>query len=95
MDIYFQYEYGLVNEYIEKGKAVIYEYKTDEGIIRNMFIKREIPELIDGTRYYDIVSPYGYGGPVVLQYTGKDRDSFVKAYINDFEEYCVKEKIIS
>ena len=31
----------------------------------NQFIKREIPLLLDGKKYYDIVTPYGYGGPYI------------------------------
>ena len=43
IDIYFDENYGKLYEEIENGKSEVFEYKTNYGHIRHMFIKREIP----------------------------------------------------
>ena len=64
-DIYFDNNYGKLYEKVENGIAKVFEYEDENGKITNQFIVREIPEKIDGKIYYDIVTPYGYGGPKV------------------------------
>ncbi len=45
---------------------------------------------IEGTPYFDIVSPYGYSGPVAIE-PDSDWISFIPA----FHEYCLQENIIA
>lgn len=68
-DIYFTREYAQVNELIEGGKSIFYEIRSRHGHITLGAIKREIDTLIDGERYFDLTTPYGYGGPVVHECT--------------------------
>ena len=57
IDIYFDEKYGKLYENIEHGEACIFKCETENGIIINQFIKREIPLTIDENTYYDIVTP--------------------------------------
>ena len=66
-DIYFKEGYGKLCEYVDEGICEIFECKTDNGFIKNMFIKRPVPWILDGIQYYDIVTPYGYGGPIIYE----------------------------
>lgn len=93
-DIYFKEKYGKLYETIEKGKLEIFEFKGDAGRIRNMFIKREIPLKINGEIYYDITTPYGYGGPMI-EADQNDTESLVKGYYQAFKDYCRENKIVS
>lgn len=94
-DIYFDERYGKLYEAIEHGICKTFEYQSESGTIRHMFIKRKIDiDLQDGQTYYDIVTPYGYGGPVILQCQG-DRKALVDEYTAQFAHYCEQEKIIS
>lgn len=95
MDIYFLPEWGVVNQFIELGEAKIFECRTEYGIIKNQFILREIPYLVDGKKYYDITSPYGYGGPYILSCDKSRRENLVKVYAEQFEDYCYKHNIVS
>lgn len=92
-DIYFTKEYALLNEMIEEGEAEFFELKTKNGHISDSYIKRKIDTTIDGRTYYDAVSAYGYGGPVVHETTD------LKALIEDFkvfaEAYCEANHIVS
>lgn len=66
MDIYFTEEYGKLCELIERGTSETFRLQNDNGEIQHMFIKRLIPQLVNGTQYYDLITPYGYGGPVII-----------------------------
>lgn len=86
LDIYFNSDYGELCKYIEFGECVCFECKTNNGIIRNMFIKRPVPWLVNGIQYYDIVTPYGYGGPLVCE--ADNIDALIKDYDNQFKQFC-------
>ena len=95
MDIYFTPEWGAVNQFIEPGIAKIFECKTEYGIIRNQFILRKIPQLINGKQFYDIASPYGYGGPYIVDCQDGRKTELICAYEEQFSAYCKKNDIVS
>lgn len=92
LDVYFLKEYGELCESMEGGQCLTFECRTDNGLIKNMFIKKPVPWLVDGVQYYDIVTPYGYGGPIVYECT--DREALIKDYAESFEQYCRDENIV-
>lgn len=96
-DIYFDDNYGKLYEKADKGTAVVFMYQSPLGKIKHQFIKRRIPaELLrEGEEYFDIVTPYGYGGPLILQCDAKDNEELVNDFIREFSVYCKKEKIVS
>jgi serine/alanine adding enzyme len=65
-DVYYSPAYGKLYEDIENGEYIRYKLSTHAGTVINPFIKRPIPWLIDGKQYYDIITPYGYGGPLLV-----------------------------
>ena len=95
MDIYFTPEWGEVNRLIEPGEPFQYVYKSDAGCVKNLFIKRDIPQFIDGEQYYDIATPYGYGGPYIESCIEGKKNKLLTEYKNDFEQYCRENKIVS
>lgn len=95
MDIYFTDEYGKLNEYIESGTRETFTYQADNGTVRHMFIKRRLPFLIDGETYFDIITPYGYGGPLVIEVRGDDRQALCREFGEAFAAYCREERIVS
>lgn len=93
MDIYFTSAWGDVNRFIEDGKPQTFTYESEDGKIINQYIIRKIPMLIDGKQYYDIASPYGYGGPYIESCTNKER--LLADYEYDFGKYCFDNDIVS
>ena len=93
-DIYFDKNYGKLYEHIEKGKTEIFEYKDENGKISNQFIIREIPIKINENIYYDIVTPYGYGGPIIEKCVGS-REELVLKYEKAFTQFCKNKNIVS
>lgn len=94
-DIYFEENYGKLYEEIEKGKANIFRYEDENGVISNQFIIREIPIRVDEKTYYDITTPYGYGGPIIEKCINGKEKELVKRYYKKFNEYCSENKIVS
>ncbi|WP_411843788.1 GNAT family N-acetyltransferase [Salinicoccus sp. HZC-1] len=92
-DIYFTREYAQVNELIESGESLYFEVKSRHGHITLSTIKREIGTRIDGEQYYDLISPYGYGGPVIHSYTNKEK--LLAEFEAVFTHYCKRNNIVS
>ena len=95
-DIYFTRKYGELYQKIGEGKLEVFEYESTAGTIRNMFIKREIPVMVDEKVYYDIITPYGYGGPMIMGCEDQSKkEKLVSEYIYEFDAYCKKSDIVS
>lgn len=95
-DIYFSEDYGKLYEEIEDGVLEVYEYNSELGTISNMYIKREIPIEVNNEKYFDIITPYGYGGPVVRDCKDEDaKENLIKEYENEFKAYCSQNNIVS
>lgn len=95
MDIYFTPEWGKVNRYIEHGEPLIFDLKKEYGEITNQFILRKIPWLVDGKQYYDITTPYGYGGPIIVWCDDGRRRELLEEYDREFSCYCTEHDIVS
>ena len=95
-DIYFVPEYGELYEEIEHGKLVEFKFENELGVVTNLFIKRTINTLYNSTQYFDIVTPYGYGGPIIRDCNiDSNKTKLVRAYEKAFSKYCEEEKIVS
>ncbi len=92
-DIYFDERYCRVNERIELGEAVHYEYQSDNGIIISNFVKRRIPlRDVDGD-WFDIRTPYGYGGPLIVK--AQNKEKLIEEYKKDFALFCKNNGIVT
>lgn len=94
-DLYFDERYGKLYEEIEKGVCQVFEYNHPLGNVQHMFIKREIPILLGSESYYDIITPYGYGGPLMMGCEPEHRNELEEAFIKAFAAYCEEEGIVS
>lgn len=92
LDIYFNPAYGKICEWVDGGACCRFELNTEYGQIVNQFIQRPLPFLIDGVQYYDIVTPYGYGGPIVL--CSSDKKRLIEEYERQFSRYCEENRMI-
>lgn len=94
LDLYLDKNYGKLYEKVENGLQEIFEYEDENGKISNQFIKREIPIKIEDKKYYDIITPYGYGGPVIENLTG-NKEELLKGYEKSFQRFCDENNIVS
>lgn len=91
-DIYYNEYYGKLYENTEHGKLENFKVDSEYGKIEHIFIKREI-ELNIGNKYYDIVTPYGYGGPIITEYN--DKEKLLAEFEKKFTKYCIDNYIVS
>ena len=45
--------------------------------------------------YNDIVTPYGYGGPIAIADSENDRKQLIDKYYKEFAQCCVDNNIVS
>lgn len=89
-DIYYNIYYGKLYEKTEHGKIETFEVNSEYGKIEHIFIKREIE---NQKNYYDIVTPYGYGGPIITEC--QDKEKLLAQFKESFTEYCSENNIVS
>lgn len=94
-DIYFDDNYGKLYEKTENGKAKEFYFQNELGKVKSQFIIREIPININGETYYDITTPYGYGGPIIVEYDINKKDELITQYFKAFSQYCEENCIVS
>lgn len=94
IDLYFDKNYGKLYEKADCGTQEIFVYEDENGKITNQFLKREIKDKIEGKVYFDLITPYGYGGPIIENLL-KDKDKLLQNYEKDFSNYCLQNNIVS
>ncbi len=95
-DIYFNEKYARLYEIIGEGQVQVFKVKSAYGCIQNIFIKREIPQIINGDSYFDITTPYGYGGPTIIACDDPcNKKELLEDYYKQFKKYCANNNIIS
>lgn len=85
--------YAKLYETKESGQAETFTYKSDKGRVDHVYIKREIPINLGRGACYDITTPYGYGGPVIVY--GEESEGLMDDYYQAFHEYCKEQHIVS
>lgn len=93
-DIYFTKEYGLIYEKNNEGDLKQYCFKSDKGKVIYNFLKRKI-DISKHKEIFDITTPYGYGGPLFIEYREEDLEMLIEEFKNDFQQYCKINNIIS
>lgn len=94
-DIYFEKDYGKLYENMEDGTCEVFEYKNSFGKIQHMFIKREIPLRLNNTIYFDLITPYGYGGPLITECKKGYEQELTEGFNTAFKKYCKENKIVA
>lgn len=98
MDIFYTLEWAKLFEKQIGGKAEIFKFGNGEKEIVFPFIKRRINDLPFASslesEYFDITSPYGYGGIFVSAEAKKDKD-FLSQFFKSWDDYCHRENIVS
>lgn len=90
-DIYFARQYCGLLAWLEGGIAELFVYEEDGGFVMYPYIKRRIDDESLCGEYYDIETPYGYGGPIEGGREQEMSDNFEKAFLS----YCAEENIIA
>lgn len=95
LDVYFTEAYGKLYEKHENCECRRFVHQCIYGTIISQFLFREVPYKIEGLTYYDIITPYGYGGPLIYECESGKEDELMQDFIQAFAAYCEKERIVS
>ncbi len=92
-DIYFHPDYVDLNCFKDNSEGFLFYNKENDNIWINTFIKIRIPSLLKGVKdiYYDLETPYGYGGPISNTY----EKEFIKRSNEKFIKWVKKNNIIA
>lgn len=95
-DIYFLPEWGKFFEAKEAGgEWRMFETKNEKGHVYYQFIVRPTPVQVDGARYSDIITPYGFSGPIILKCEEGQRQQLAAEFQEQFQRYCEEQRIVS
>lgn len=91
-DIYYNIEYSDL--YIKKGYELFnFEYRESNKIFKNIAIKKAINKIgnISVSGYFDLETPYGYGG----FYSNTSDSKFIERAFLNYKKKCKEENIIA
>ena len=99
-DIYYYPNYCRLN--LENGEGIPFAayYEDAHGQVLYVYLERNIADLSwlkardQWTKYRDIVTPYGYVGPLVSCKEG-NRKQLLAGFRNQFDKFCQEQKIVS
>ena len=95
LDIYFAPQYCKIWEDYGDGKAQAFLYESTLGKILYPYLIRKIDYTKSNINYFDISTPYGYGGPLLLEHKENEVSLLVKEFRTEFNTYAHKKRIIS
>lgn len=91
-DIYFTYEYCYLHQANGDGEVKVATYIGANGSnILYPFIMKPIYGYETETKYFNIESAYGYGGPIVENYNYEDMKNFEEQY----NTWCKQNNIVA
>ena len=95
-DIYFDPRLGRLYAKMQNGEFYEYMFEDPLGTIQHQFIIRpiDIPDE-EGQIWYDLTTPYGYGGPLILNGKEEDKEELVRRFNDEFSQFCKEKKIVS
>lgn len=93
-NLYLEQREDNIYETTVEGKLEVFEFRHSTGMIQHTFIKREVPLKIDGETYYDLVTPFPYGGPLITDCSDEDKWELVDEFERTFQMYCIENRII-
>ncbi|OXS79174.1 lipid II:glycine glycyltransferase FemX [Domibacillus enclensis] len=98
-DIYFTADYCHIYENNGEGKAQLFVYENGEACIIYPYLLREINSSRLGISaqdpLYDIITPYGYGGPLCNIADEQERKKQFALFQQLFTEYCQAQNIVT
>ena len=108
-DIYFTPEYVMAFEATRGqtgrdfgGEGQLFFYGNPESCVIYPFFKRSLAELpfyelfcAEAEQWFDVVSPYGYGGPLAHITEPEVAERLWRDFLKEFHDYCAQNSIVA
>ncbi|CAH2714889.1 hypothetical protein BACCIP111895_02065 [Neobacillus rhizosphaerae] len=88
VDVYYSYDYGNLFAKEEKGRLLAAYYEDKFSKVFYPFIKRNVEWYEE--KIFDIVTPYGYGGPLI-----EGNNYSIEPFYRYFRNFCKENNIIT
>ena len=85
-------QYFKIYESYGDGIGECFVFECDEGIVIHPYLRRKIP---NEQFFTDLITPYGYGGPIAKAFLGQDMQKLVSKFCEAFEKYAIETKTVS
>lgn len=92
-DIYYLPEWLSLYAQRDGEDYGYYVLHCEHGTVIYPYVKRKAPYLVNGKQYYDIITPYGFNGPYIVECSSKSK--LLQAFNSDFSVYCEQHDIIA
>lgn len=92
-DIYYIPQWAELNAERDNGVFGCFDYTNEYGRVYYPYIKREIDIRVNGDTFFDIITPYGFNGPIVMENTNKEK--LLDEFDVRFTEYCIENHIVA
>ena len=94
-DINFNAKYLTSYEKVDGGKLKTFSFSCSIGKAFVHYIKRPLEIFTGYEGYYDIITPYGYGGQIIAECEDGCESRLISLFNDAFLQHCRQEKIIS
>lgn len=94
-DIYYLPEWRELYARRDGENCGCYVLNHPYGTVLYPYVLRKTPPAGDGETYYDIITPYGFNGPCVVDRNSGDLSALAAAFEQDFSRYCREHHIIA
>jgi hypothetical protein len=100
-DIFFTPEYCEIFQKYGEGEPRLFIHQEEESYVCYPFLLRKINNLPFYSKdkvekeYFDIITPYGYGGPITNTNEESERKNIYANFSHIFHEYCLEQGIIT
>lgn len=94
-NLFLNQSYGKLYEDIFNGKCEVFEFQSPLGTVKHLFMKLKVPFEIDGITFYDLITPFTYGGPVIEECHEEDKWELLTDFQTAFQEYCNDNNIVA
>ncbi len=94
-DIYFESEWGELYAIKDNGTHQTFLLNSNNGQVYYSFVKRVIDIRVDGKLYFDIITPYGFSGPVIIDCNVNRKNALLEEFKIEFDKYCVINDIVT
>lgn len=96
LDIYYNPEWVRLYAGKDNGDPGYYKLENEYGVIIYPYVKRVVPYTINGTKYYDIITPYGFNGPCIMNVKNNNtKELLLSSFEEDFTNYCIENNIVT
>ena len=100
-DTFFLPQYAALYEGVTHEPAFLFRYGNEKRGVVMAGVKRSVNRLpfwksdVSHRSYYDMASPYGYGGPLVYGHDPAELPDLFASFREALHDYCLKEGIVA